>query len=110
MLILVNILGRPEELMNLEVEASDSLDCVRAKIQWEKSIPPDHQKLFHEGTLLEDGSRPISEYNIRHYSYLRLAIKRPGDLSTHVGCFCLPTVAVGVPGVGSIRDCDEDLP
>ena len=58
MLIFVNILGRPKEFMNLEVEARDNLDCVRAKIQWEKSIPPDHQKLFHGGTVLEDGSRP----------------------------------------------------
>ena len=86
MQIYVKILGRHEEgMMKLDVEAKDSLDCVRAKIQWEKLIPPDHQKLIFQGRLLW-GSLPISEYNIQQRSQLRLAIKRPDDLSTRVGC------------------------
>ena len=87
MQIFVEILGRPDEgrLMKLDVEARDSLDCVRAKINFEKAIPPDHQKFIFRGTVLE-GSRPISEYNIQQASKLSLAIKRPDDLSTHVGC------------------------
>ena len=41
MQIFVEILGRPDEgrLMKLDVEARDSLDCVRAKINFEKAIP-----------------------------------------------------------------------
>ena len=86
MQIFLEILGRPEGgLMKLDVKAIDSLDCVRAKINWEKSIPPDHQKFIFRGTVLE-GSRPISEHSIQRRSLLRLAIKRPDDLSTHVGC------------------------
>ena len=84
--IFVNILGRAEEeMLQLDVEPEDSLDCVKAKIQWETCIPPSHQKLIFHGTLLE-GSRPISEYDIQQRSQLRLAIKRPGDSSTEVGC------------------------
>ena len=71
--------------MPLDVDASDSLDRVREKLQWEKLIPLSHQKLIFDGIVLE-GSRPISEYNLRHYSKLELAIKRPGDKSTQVGC------------------------
>ena len=86
MQIFVRILGRVEDgLMPLDVDASDSLDCVRDNPQWEKQIPLSHQKLIFDGTVLE-GSRPISEYNLRHYSKLELAIKRPGDKSTQVGC------------------------
>ena len=87
MQIFVEILGRPDEgrLMKLDVEARDSLDCVRAKINFEKAIPPDHQKFIFHGTVLE-GSRSISAYNIQQASILSLAIKRLDDLSTHVGC------------------------
>ena len=94
MQIFVGILGRVEDgLTPLDVDASDSLDCVRDKLQWEKLNPRSHQKLIFDGTVLE-GSRPISEYNLRHYSILELAIKRPGDLSTHVGCdFCEVTIS-----------------
>ena len=86
MQMFVKILGRSEEeMMKLDVEAGDSLDCVKAKIQWETLIPPHHQTLIFDGTLLE-GSRPISEYNIQQLSQVRVAIKRPDDLSTQVGC------------------------
>ena len=86
MQIFVRILGRVEDgLMPLDVDASDSLDRVREKLQRGKLIPLSHQKLMFDGTVLE-GSRPISEYNLRHYSILELAIKRPGDKSTQVGC------------------------
>ena len=87
MQIFVEILGRPDEgrLMKLDVEARDSLDCVRAKINFEKAIPLDHQKFIFRGSVLV-GARPLPEYNIQQGSKLSLAIKRPGDLSTHVGC------------------------
>lgn len=86
MQIYVKILGRHEEgMMKLDVEAKDSLDSVKAKIQWEKLILPDHQKLIFQRKLLW-GSLPLSEYNIQQGSQLRLAIKRPDDSSTRVGC------------------------
>ncbi len=70
MQIFVKMLGRPEEkMMTLDVKAMDSIDLVRADIQWEKSIPPDHQRFIFHGTQLE-GSRPLSEYNIQHCSQL----------------------------------------
>ena len=89
MQIFVKISGWAEaNMMTLDVEASDSIDLVRDKIQWEKSIPPDHQRFIFRGTQLE-GRRPLSEYNIKHCSQLSLAIRAPHDLSTQVGCdFC----------------------
>ena len=86
MKIRVGIVGwNLERFMELDVDAADSLDRVRAKIQWESSIPPRHQKLIFHGTMLE-GNRQLSEYNIQHYAILKLAVKRPGDMSKRVGC------------------------
>ena len=69
----------------MDVKASDTIASIKAKIEWQSLIPLDHQRLMYgNDTQLED-SRQLSEYNIREYSRLKLAVKRPGDMSTKVG-------------------------